>query len=173
MLAYLRVFNLRPFPLDSRRLVELAAAGGEEVRTAALRALRHVRDDAVRAYAVDRLSRAGAGGDEVRLLETNFREGDERRIELLLDGQVDEDDFHWTAHAAVEVYEHNPQADAVPSMLAVYERCRCSICRLGAVEVLVRRQQTPAWMLDECRHDANPDIRETVTSPPQSFPTAP
>jgi hypothetical protein len=165
--AYLRVFDRRAFPLDPRRLVELAAAGGGETGTAALRALRHLRDDAVRSFAVDRLARADAGGDEVRLLVNNFRGGDERRIESLLDRQADEDAFHWPAHAAVDVFEANPQAEAGPSMLGVYERCRCSICRMGAVEVLLRRQEVPAWMLAECRHDSNPHVREAVVGTPQ------
>jgi hypothetical protein len=83
-------------------------------------------------------------------------------LESLLSSQHDEDDFHSMAHSAVNVFKANSNADALLSMLQIYERVRCSICRLGAVEVLIRCESVPQWMLAECRHDSNSDIRALV-----------
>jgi hypothetical protein len=163
LVAYLRVFHHRPFPLDPHRLVDLAGSDDDEVRAAALRALRHVRHDAVRSLIVQRLAAGSADGDLVRLLVENFAGGDERAVGSLLDRQrADEDEYHWTAHAAVEVAEAHPAADFAAVMLAVYERVRCSICRQGAVGVLLAGGQAPAWLVSECRHDSNEYVREAV-----------
>jgi hypothetical protein len=68
LLANLRVFERRAFPFGPERLIELADTDEGEIETAALRALRHLQDDSVRALALRRLSQPGADSDEVRLL---------------------------------------------------------------------------------------------------------
>ncbi len=162
--AYLRIFRNRAFPLEHHRLIQLAHSSNSELRTAALRALRHVKDQSVRTFAVDRMMRGHGGGDVVRLLAKNFAPNDERLIESALERPADEDESHWIAHAAVEVFEANLMADAMPSMLAVYERCRCSICRAAAVKVLIGRRNAPSWMLEESLFDSDPHIREMAAT---------
>lgn len=160
--AILGIFAVKPFPLDPRRLIELAASEWTEVSTAAQRALRHVQHPSVRTFAIDLLSAGGGDGDVVRLLANNYADGDDQFILAALDRSTTEDDFHWTANAALSVFETNPAADAMPSVLRIYEACRCSICRMGAVECLIVRKQTPEWMASECCHDSNAELRRLM-----------
>ena len=162
LLAYLRIFARSRFPLDPQRLIELAADDNTEIATASRRALQHIQHDSVRLYAMKVIEQGKGDGDVVRLLALNYAAGDERVIESLLIAQTDEDELHWMCHAAVKVFEANVGAELLPSLLQVYERCRCSICRAEAVEVLMARKLIPEWMAEECRYDSSEDIRKAV-----------
>lgn len=171
LLGILAVFQRRAFPLDPARLIELAASDRDEIGTSARRALRHIQSESVRALALDRLSRTGAGGNDVLLLVKNYRAGDESMIASLLDRTAGDDAFHSIANDAIKVFEHNSEADAIPSLLRIYERGRCGLCRHSAVKLLLTRQQAPEWMLAECRYDSDPDTRALVMQPSRSSST--
>lgn len=164
LLAYLRIFEKRCFPLDHERLIELARSGTSELCIAAIRALRHIQSPSIHALAVALIEGGEADGNAVALLRRNCEDGDHRLIEPLLQRQEDENVFHSVAHAAVRVLDANPKLDARPSLLRIYEDCRCSLCRQHAVETLMKRDSVPAWMLAECRLDSNPSIRTLASS---------
>lgn len=164
LVAYLRLFSLRPFPLDHQRLVELAASANADVATASRRALRHLQSKAVRTLALDLLRQGTANSDVLRLLVKNYGRDDHMLIESMLDRQQSEDDFHWTAHAVVHVFEANPQASALTSLVKVYENCRCSICRSGAVKIMVDRHIIPPGILKECKYDSYEDTRRIASA---------
>jgi len=164
LLAYLRIFNLRAFPLKHERLIELATSQNSDVATASRRALRHVQSDLVRKLALDLIRAGGTDSDAIRLLVKNYGADDHILIESALDRQANENDFHWTAHRAVDVFRANPQAPALAPLLKIYEKCRCSLCRNGAVKIMVERRIIPPPILEECLHDSNEDIRQIASS---------
>jgi len=160
--AYLWIFSWRPYPLDPSRLIDLARHPEDSVACAARRALRHVTHPAVRQLALDLLTGDDDSAAGVRMLTNNFQAGDERFIEHALNGEQDEDRLEDLAHAAIEVFTESANGDSLHSMVRVYEACRCSLARAGAVEVLMKRRIAPAWMLEECRHDSYEGTRERV-----------
>jgi len=166
LLAYLRIFNLRPFPLMHERLIELSTSQNGDVARASRRALRHVQSNLVRALALDLIRGDRADNDAVELLVKNYGPEDHILIESLLDGQTNEDNFHWVAHAAVHVFKANSQAPALTSLLKIYERCRCSLCRKGAVTIMVERRIIPPPILQECKHDSYEYTRGIALSVP-------
>ena len=155
--AYLRIFNLRAFPLGHGRLVQLAKSENGEIAKAARRALGQVQSDMVRALALDLIRTAPADSDAVRLLEKNYKPDDHTILESLLDDQSNEDDFHWIGHSAIHVFEANPQAPALASLLTIYENGRCSLCRKNAVNIMVERQIIPSAILEEYKFDSYED----------------
>lgn len=162
----LELFAQRSFPLDHQPLVEMARSPDEAVATVALRALEHCQGIDVRELAVERLMAENAEGDAVRLLEQNYVEGDHHLIDSVLERAAgDEDAFHWLAHAATRVLRKNPAPAAAPVLLRLYERIRCSLCRLSAIEFLQQMDAAPAWLAIECRHDSLESIRELFESP--------
>lgn len=166
LLGYVRIFALRRFPLDPGRLVQLARSPDERMAFEARVALRHVKDGGVRSLALRLIGDGQCGGDVLRLLERNFLPGDERLIESTLAAQPDEEAFHDVAHSAVDIFRANADGDPSAAMLRVYEDCRCSIGRSGAVDVLLARRLAPSWMVDECKYDSDQHIREAVGGTP-------
>jgi len=126
--------------------------------------LRHVQSDLVRELALDLIRAGGADSDAIRLLVKNYGADDHILIESALDRQANENDFHWTAHRAVDVFRANPQAPALAPLLKIYEKCRCSLCRKGAVKIMVERRIIPPPILEECLHDSNEDTRQIASS---------
>lgn len=163
VLRYLKIFSLRRFPRTHDRLLKLARSDDPEIRTASLRALRHITHLSVRELAQGLITQQQADGDVVRLLVRNYQVDDSQLVEYaLVSTQAEEDTYHWCAHGASDVFAANPSPHALPSLLHVYEHCRCSIARLSAVEVLKEQSLMPDWMQNECRTDANEYIRELV-----------
>ena len=162
LLAYLHIFHFSPFPLNPHRLIELAKTNDEDIARASRRALRHIRDDSVRTLGLELIDQNETVSDGVRLLVKNYADNDHLLIESLLAKQSNEDDFHWSAHAAIDVFKTNPTAQALSSMLEIYERCRCSLCRKGLVKLLMERRNIPAWMLAECLRDSYDETRKVA-----------
>ncbi|MGD0138458.1 MAG: hypothetical protein ABSD28_06240 [Tepidisphaeraceae bacterium] len=164
LIAYLRIFGLRAFPISCERLIKLATSQNSDLATASRRALRHVHSDLVRALALNLIREGGADCDAVPLLAKNYGDDDHILIESLLGRQSKEDDFHWAAHAAVNVFKANPQAPALPSLLKIYEECRCSLCRKGAVTIMLERRIIPPPILEECKYDSYECTRQIASS---------
>ncbi|HUO10203.1 MAG TPA: hypothetical protein VM008_17990 [Phycisphaerae bacterium] len=162
LVAYLRIFDRRRYPLDHERLIQLAKGVNEEAAIASCRALRHVKDESVRALAIDMMDAGRGVGDAVEMLVLNYVGGDEQRIEKLLAAQCNDEDFHWCGHAALHLFEANVEAEAVGTMMLIYERGRCSNCRTGAVRVLMGRGVIPEWMVEECLFDSSEEVREAA-----------
>ena len=160
MIGFLGIFSRHDLPPIYERLIELAASDDLDVSTAACRALRIARNHFIHPLVLKLVENGRTDGDVIRMLARNYQPTDHLLIESLLKKQNDEDILHWQCHAAVEVFEVNADADALQSMLLVYERCRCSICRWAAVKVLLRAGNIPSWMLEECQYDSSEDIRE-------------
>ena len=160
LLAYVRIFAWRAFPLDPQRLIHLACSNNEKLARAAKRALQHVQCSAVRELAIHLIREGQVDGNVIKLLARNYQAGDDLRIEFLLANAAGEDQFHGIAQAAIRIFEDNPDAEVLPSLLRVYEQCRCSLCRMGAVTVLMTRGLIPGWMLAECRYDSDRETRE-------------
>ena len=156
----LGIFAWRPFPLNHAPLIEMSHRRNSEISTAALRALARLDGEDIHALAVELLDGGASASEVIPLLALNFEFGDERRVlNALLGAAGDEDDYHWAAHASVNVFEKNAVPAAAEAMLHVYDHVRCSLCRLGAVRALRAGNVVPEGMIEECRHDSLDSLR--------------
>ncbi len=158
----LRKFRNRPFPGPPRRLIELARASDKRVARAAISALGQIEGDLVRAFAEELMESPERRWWAAELMAKNYRDGDLRRIEQWLAQCPDDNHYHWLGMDARQVIKSNPSPEGEPLLVALYENGRCSLCRSGCVELLVRMTALPAWMRDECRFDSNAGTRERV-----------
>ena len=54
---------------------------------------------------------------------------------------------------------------SLPLSLYIYERSPCMYCRGGEVRRLGATRGAPAWVLEECEHDASDWVRDAVAGP--------
>jgi hypothetical protein len=158
--AYLRLFHRRRFPLDPAPLLALARSADETTAHQALYALGLVEHPAVRSLALDLLSRGDGRG--AALFVGNYEDGDYARLEQALSSWQDRDGLHGLGFNLRKVVAAHPTPAASPALMALYERGPCALCRYGAVQLLQQVASVPSWMYAECRHDADPAIRELV-----------
>ncbi len=153
---YLQLFGRRPFPGDPENLIRWIDSQAPRVAWLAVNALGRVQSSVVRAIALQRIEAGHASG--VRLLKANFEPGDFSRMEPVLDATVEAEAAHDLGLSVLDLVGANDYPlEARASLLLLYQRTPCSMCRNGAASGLVKIGQVPVWMAEECRFDADPD----------------
>jgi hypothetical protein len=178
---YLRLFGIRPFPLDSTLLIPYARHSNPRIAVPALTALERFAHPALRLLAEELL--AGGNGRGAQLLAHNFREGDYELLERLLLTWTDPEAIHALGFGLRDLVAAHPSPAAVLALLAHYEHGPCAMCRSYTVDALLDLRSAPDWLLEECRFDSYLPVRATVArnraaerppsgSLPPSFPPA-
>ena len=111
-------------------------------------------------------SRARAGRNsegELRLFRNNYEAGDWDVIMEALQMPDDRDALHSLLSDVLDVFECNAESTDLPApLMLVYEHSPCSNCRRRAVKTLLRANQAPEWVIEECRFDVDEDLRKAV-----------
>lgn len=160
IMAYAWIFAKRPFPLDPAPLIAAARSDDEKLARAALNALEHLDNPAVRQLALELLPNPDRASMAVDLLARNYVVGDHALIERALAAAQDENERHWLGYGALAVFEANPSAEATAALTMLYETGPCARCRERCFDLLHRIGTLPDWMLRESAYDANFDLRE-------------
>jgi hypothetical protein len=165
LIAFLRVFAGRSYPLDPTPLLNLARHPNERVTAGAIMALERLTDWRIRALALDLLNDAAADGyrrgQALRLMARHVEPGDVTIVGTTLDAAKDAhaDDFHALGAGALRVLQACPTPEAIPALLTLYESGPCSSCRERSVDLLLQLGSLPDHVLDEVPYDANLDLR--------------
>ena len=104
----------------------------------------------------------------MEVLVSNYRDGDHAAIEALLLEEHDRDGLHAIGFSALRVLEAYPKPENAAALFTLYERGPCSECRERCVDQLHALEAAPDWLVQECRFDANTDIRAKATQLVQS-----
>src|SRR5262245_55016700 len=126
----------------------------EQVRRRAYTAVAQNSHPTIRRFALDHLQQRIAEPNFLELFIQNFQSGDE---DLLLGGlrlPDDTDQAHGFLFDLIKIPENNPEARCRELALLVYRWTPCGNCRYHAVKLLVSRNATPAWLVEEYRHDS-------------------
>jgi hypothetical protein len=153
LLAYLFLFVRVPFPGDPARIITLARSEDEELSRVAIRVLRHLAHPKLRKIALGLMKRSDLQSEAVELLILNGGVQDYPLIERVLRGSVDEDDVHAMGMGVLKFVEAHPSPFAGPSLLDLYERNPCSLCRRSTVRALTRNLLIPEHLLTLIEED--------------------
>lgn len=160
---FLSLFWNRVFPLDPQPILALAEqAHARRERAVLVNLLSNMRHPAVRAAALRWLASDDRSDDGVDLLLANYRDGDFVFIQRALDRITDREILHNFGIGVCDMLHNHETHDAVPTLLQLYERGPCSLCREEVVGWLLELDALPGWIVDECHYDANPDVRSLV-----------
>lgn len=77
----------------------------------------------------------------------------------LRDPRTDANDRHRVSTSLLQLSTWNPGVDTSQLLLLIYEQEACSVCRRDAVKDLHRLNRLPAWIREECLHDASASVR--------------
>jgi hypothetical protein len=158
----LRVFSNRTLPYFEAGLIELCRHRDADVRRAAFHALEKNAHPLVREFAVSEVAE-GVTEHVIGLFVKNFQPGDEQLILEAIEFPDDEDKLHWLLTDVIEVLENNPQSDCSELAVLTYASTPCQNCRYRSATLLRGQNVAPAWLIEECRYDANDDCRKLMT----------
>lgn len=164
LLKRLHPFRERIFPLPIDRLLDLARGRDEDVSEAAQRALGNLTDPRVRVLALELWEAETPPLGVLDLLRNNFAPGDYARVERMVSGDMPAEEYHSLGIMTRKLIEANPAPEAIPTLLALYERGRCTLCRCSSVELLLSLGPLPPWVRAEGRYDADSETRSLVTT---------
>ncbi len=159
---YLRLFQRRPFPFDYTPLLALARSGDQQVVTAARAALARIEHSSIHDLALELMETDERPWELIELLARNFREGDEKAIERILEEPWGAKKTERIGLELRKVVEENITVALAPALLLFYERGYCTMCRHGTIELLDELGQLPPCIVEEGQYDADDSIREYV-----------
>ncbi|MFE4573099.1 hypothetical protein [Paenibacillus chitinolyticus] len=158
--AYLSIFVKPAFPLDPQKIIELAQSQNKRLRSAAIHALRNLKDERIHRLAVQLICQRETEVEALELFTFNYEENDLPLLEHVAFKKHNKHSFHNMELDMVNIFEKHPTASCQKIMIELYHKGLCSPCRRRAVEIMLANDILPASLRDEIRYDCNPDIRE-------------
>lgn len=146
------------FPFDAEIIADYAESDNEKLRLAAMDVLLYMRSEKSREIALKQLEE-NYSVEALALFICNCSRDDTEYLMGYLNAlkiDRDEGDWHYAVLKALDNAENLPDK----AVVYIYEKSMCSCCRRDAVEELIRRGAFTEEMAEECRMDANCDIRE-------------
>lgn len=162
----LQVFAMRPCAEVVHPAIDLCEHEDYQIRQRAFRALEQNSSPDIREFALRELHPQGAWLEAVGLLVRNYQEGDESRIEEVLEVPEDLEDRHSLFMDVLKLLRENVTADARRLALAAYFHTPCAFCRCNAAELLKEQGLAPDWLATECRHDCDSSCRAAFAPNP-------
>jgi hypothetical protein len=158
--TWVLVFALRRMPRFEPRFLELLDATDHGTSWNAGRALEQVEHPELRRRAIDQLRAGRCDVKTMQLLRSNFRMEDVPILERALPTQGDLDEYHAVARGICDIAKTRGPAGLRDLLEWAYENSGCSHCRNEAVRKLVEAGDARASILEECRFDSSPELRE-------------
>lgn len=155
----LHVFAIRPFDRFDSRLIDLCRHSDRKVQRRAFNVLCENSFPEIRAFALAEIQQNSLGFPPVGLLVRNFQPGDEQRILDLVELPEDPDYRHWMLIDLRNLLKENCSADVLKLGQIAYFQNPCQMCRCSAAELLFQHNKAPAWLVEECRFDADEESR--------------
>lgn len=162
---YLSVFSMRSMPRVSDRIVQLAEANDERVRSRAYAAFKNVSDLRIRDAAMRSLRGDFVKSGSLELFQSSYVRGDHEMIEDALVVPGDKDELHSVVFDVADICAKAKLTECLSLMLFVYEYSPCGNCRGKVVDTMVELDVIPRWVAEECRFDAMCDIRSNFGGP--------
>jgi hypothetical protein len=174
---YAQIFAKRSFPLDPSPLFDIVNANIESAerdywKNAAgwalhgvLLILSQLNDPRVRELALELRQRTDWWKAYwIWLLLPTYGPGDQPDVEAAIQIEADEQIVHGWGMEILDFCEREPREELIPSLLLLYERTRCALCRGEIVKLLHRLNSLPDSIVEECRYDSDERTREFVAS---------
>jgi hypothetical protein len=164
LIKYLRLFCHVKYPLDYKDILEVVYGKDGEVRSWAIRALRHFNNPDIRRL-IDMNFQTGQNWWETfDLLEVCYQPSDCSFMETALLKEQDEFGFHSMGLSLEEIFRKFDDAGLVDLMIIVYQKGHCALCRCRLIESLIASNRLPDWIAHEALYDCSMDTRALVKS---------
>lgn len=160
--SYLTIFRKVQFTGPIGMILELARSEDVPVTRAAVTLLSQLSDPRIRKLALEMAESPHRRGDAIELLIGTFQEGDFSQIEDWARSTHDPHELHSIGMAVRHLVQVHKVPSAITSLLFLYEKGPCSLCRGHIVEHLIALSALPDWMRWECAFDSDPDTRKLV-----------
>lgn len=159
---YLKLFGVRPYPLDLAPLFKLARkkiSGKSRLVPNAIAALGHFASDEIRRFALEKLASEHKPDEYILLLRCNLQQEDMPLLLRVIERSDDFDYIHGLIADLLKVFHANPHIDCSAPLLAMYARMNCGLHREDLLTLLHERHALPPSILPELQFDSYDEVR--------------
>ncbi|MGB0954041.1 MAG: hypothetical protein ACPG31_12540 [Planctomycetota bacterium] len=160
---WLAICERKGFPIFRAEYLDLAMHPSMAIQESAIICLAHEEAVELRSLGLNKME-SGAWSQAIQLLRKNGLAEDADRFirsapKLEVDFQA-----HWLCMRMKGAMEENPAFHDIRIAIYCYEYNPCMHCREGIVELMQEWETLPDWIAEECRFDAEEDVRKLVAT---------
>lgn len=158
----LQAFFWHPFPFDSNFMLKLAKRRKNpqnEIREYAIDALRFLKSEDIRAFALERIPKTRDPATFTNILISNYQSGDHKLLSHIANKFNDEHIIEDLTISYSKIYTKNETAECKEPFEALYEKMNCGIHRYGVVKTLMDYGVLSDEIKREIKYDSYDDTR--------------
>lgn len=160
---YMRVFDRVKFPYDYKPILDVAKgkySGKDRLIEYAVNALRYFNGKNIRNFALAQIPKATRPDIYTNLLIANYKNGDSKLLQALIDQTNNEHKIHALVFSYVEIYRKNRTKDCKAPLVALYDKLTCGLHRADIVKIMIENGVLPARIKAEIKFDSYDEIRK-------------
>jgi hypothetical protein len=167
-LMYLCIFSHIKYPFaDYQPLLKFAKS--KKIKNPrsiefACSALSHIQADDIRALALHKIKTVRNPSEYLVLLESNYKNGDEKTLIEVLERSDNYHYIHTVACAIIDIFEKNNTPNCKIPLEIIYSKMNCGIHRHTLLEILHRNKVLSDTIQQEMLFDSDSDIRDAAIS---------
>lgn len=161
----LRVFKYRKFPLGSEFILNLAkqkSNSNKKVKEFAFEALKFLKSDKIREFALDGILKTNKPEDFVEILISNFKKGDGIMLTEIAKKIKNIYIIESLAGSYVDIFNANNTKECKESLEVLYNKTISGIHRYSIIKVLINNNVLSNRLKKEIKYDSYMDTRELL-----------
>lgn len=156
------IFTKFKFPLDIQLILDIAkrkSTKSKKIGDLGILALRLIASDEIRAFALAEANKTKYPASLLRILKSNYRDGDYKTLRRFAEAAVNEDDIESLAVSYVDIYETNKTVECKQPIEAIYGKLTCAIHRHDLVKILQASNVLSDQISEEIKFDCDEETR--------------
>lgn len=151
------IFGTHKFPFNSQLILSFAQQKGSQntyIVEHAVKALKHLKSNAIRAFALDRINHSDTPVKYLEILVSNYQSGDFKTLTKFAKQTNDEQQIEDLAIIFSEIFTANSTKECKQPLEILYAKMNCGIHRKEIIEILIKNQVLSAKIKDEIEFDS-------------------
>ena len=172
--SLLKVFTHHKFPFDSEFILKLAkqkATSKNRITEYAIDCLTFLKSDAIRQFALERITKAKRPASFIEILTSNYRKGDQNLLIEIASKAKSEHIIESLSASYIDIFKANKTKECKEPLEVLYNKMNCGIHRKGIVEVLIENGVLSDRLIEEINYDSYLETRQLLNRkkrPPKS-----
>lgn len=162
----LRVFTIHKFPLNSEFILNLAEqkkTSKNRIQEFATYALKFLKSDSIRNFALNRIYRAKQPEPFIDILISNYKKGDFKLLSNIAKQAKGEHAIERLAGSYVGIFKVNKTKECKEPLEVLYSKMNCGIHRSSLIKILIKNRALSTKLKKEIKHDSYLKTREMLS----------
>jgi hypothetical protein len=161
----LAVFDYHKFPLDSELILNFAKqkrTSKNRIVENAIEALKHLRNENSRNFAVDNIFNSSNPIDYLEILVSNYQQGDSKMLSDIAQKTNNEYKVERLAEIYSDIYTANKTTECREPLEILYSKMNCAIHRYEIIKILIQNDVLSDKIREEIKFDSYLETRQLV-----------